>query len=301
LIKTSFLSCKHFSGSSRSWLIGWGKSILKLLAKQMALVNGKLSKDGLFYLHLELNPNLTFKGVVIDFETTSFDPKNGEIICGGFAFKNTAVVIIRTKKLSKEDFYNYLQKLIESLKQHGDFYAYNAPFEKSWLKEHLNLPIEVKEIMKAAKGITYKLRDLKGWHKTPKLRELLHPRFFHYFGFSNWDIDSGEVGKLWKEHLRSGNIEPLNLIAQHNLLDILSELELLTIWNPYMEHFLNNREVVKRFSNLKCDICGEEKPIEELALITYPERKENGGFRFREMRVCKGCLDKFIKTINEKT
>jgi uncharacterized protein YprB with RNaseH-like and TPR domain len=260
----------------------------------MALINDFVIKNGIYYLKLNLYPALTFKGVVIDLETTHYDTARGEIICCGLAFENNAIVVIRTRELTKEVFYKKLEKVIKKLKNFGDFYAYNAPFEESWLKKHLNLPLKVNEIMKPAKGITYKLRDLKGKHKTPKLRELLHPRFFHYFGFSDWDIDSGEVAGLWEEHLKSGNIEPLNLIAQHNLLDILSELELLTIWNPYMEHFLNNRKVVKEFSNIKCDICKKEKPIEELALITYPKRKENGGFSFEELKVCKECLEKFI-------
>ena len=84
-------------------------------------------------------------------------------------------------------------------------------------------------------------------------------------------------------------MEPLNLIAQHNSIDILSEFELLTI--PYKEEkFLNNHSAAEKFSTLRWEKCGKEKPIEELAGITYPERKENGCFRFREIRVCKGCL-----------
>jgi len=259
----------------------------------MSFVNPKLGKNGLLYLNLELNPNFNFQGVVLDFETTSYDTEKGEIICAGFVYKNRATVVVRTLKLSKENFYEILKKFIKNLKEtYGDLYAYNAPFEESWLRTHLNLPLKVKEIMKPAKGITYKLRDLKGKHKTPKLRELIHPRFFHYFGFTDWDIDSSEVQELWEEHLRSGNLEPLTLIVQHNLLDILSELELLLIWNPFMEEFLNNRRTVKEFSNLRCSICGKEKPIEELAVITYPERKKDKGFRFREVRVCLECLIK---------
>lgn len=256
----------------------------------MALVNGTLNGDGFFYLKLELDKNFSFKGVILDFETTSYNPDDGEIVCAGFVFDNIATVVLRTKKLPKEDFYKKLKGVIENLSQTREFYAYNAPFEESWLSKHLGIRLRVNEIMRPAKGITYKIRDLKGWHKTPKLRELLHPRFFHYFGFTDWDIDSGEVKELWEEHLRSGNLEPLNLIAQHNLLDILSELELLTIWNPYMERFLNDHSVVREFSSLRCEKCGKEKPIEELAVITYPERKDNKGFRFREVRVCKGCL-----------
>ncbi len=257
----------------------------------MVLINGKLNEDGLYYTILELNPKLHFEGAILDLETTDYDPKKGEIVCCGVVYGNTAIVLLRTKKLTREDFYAKLKRFIEDLGKEKEIYAYNSPFEEKWLWEHLGIRLRVKEIMKPAKGITYKIRNIKGWHKTPKLRELIHPRFFHYFGFSYWDIDSGEVKELWEEHLKSGNLEPLNLIAQHNLIDILSELELLTIWNPYMDSFLNNRSVVERFSNLRCERCGTEKPVEELAVITYPERKENGGFRFREVRVCKGCLN----------
>jgi len=260
----------------------------------MTFIETKAGNNGILYLQLELNPKFSFEGVVLDFETTSYDTKDGEIVCAGFVYKNRAVVIVRTSQLSKEEFYKTLKGVITNLKQtYRDFYAYNSHFEEKWLREHLGLTLKVKEIMKPAKGITYKLRDLKGKHKTPKLRELLHPRFFHYFGFTPWDIDSGEVKQLWEEHLKSGNVEPLNLIVQHNLLDILSELELLLVWNPFMEEFLNDHKKVEKFSNLKCEICGKEKPIEELAVITYPERKENKGFRFREVRVCLECLKFF--------
>ena len=61
--------------------------------------------------------------------------------------------------------------------------------------------------------------------------------------------------------------------------------------STYMDEFLNNHSAAEKFSTLRCEKCRKEKPIEELAGITYPERKENGGFRFREIRVCKGCLE----------
>ncbi|RTZ60481.1 MAG: hypothetical protein DSZ31_02030 [Gammaproteobacteria bacterium] len=71
----------------------------------MSLVNGKLNGDGLYYLLLELNPKINFEGVILDFETTDYDPRKGEIVCGGFVYGKTAIVLLRTKKLSKEDFY----------------------------------------------------------------------------------------------------------------------------------------------------------------------------------------------------
>jgi uncharacterized protein YprB with RNaseH-like and TPR domain len=257
----------------------------------MVLVKGKLNEQGLYYVLLNLHPKLNFEGVVLDLETTDYEPQRGEIICAGFIYGNKALVLMRTKKLSKERFYEKLRKFVtDRIKKQTPFFAYNAPFERKWLKEHLNIQLEIGEIMKPAKALTYKIRDLKGWHKTPKLRELLHPRFFHYFGFEGWDIDSGEVKKLWEEHLCSGDLKPLNLIAQHNLIDILSELELLTVWNPYMEEFLNNRMVVKRYTNLRCEICKKEKPIEELAVVTYPAGKDGKGFLFKEKRICKDCL-----------
>jgi uncharacterized protein YprB with RNaseH-like and TPR domain len=255
----------------------------------MGLVKGKLRKDGLFYVTLLLHPGVSFKGVILDLETTDYEPLRGEIVCAGFLYENRALVLVRSKRLERDNFYKLLKDLVETLKNRK-FFAYNAPFEEHWIREHLGIPLKVDEIMKPVKGLTQKVRNLKGWHKTPKLRELLHPRFFHYFGFDRWDIDGGEVKKLWEEHLKSGDFEPLNLIAQHNLIDILSEFELLTVWNPYMEKFLNSSEVVKRFLNLRCENCQKEKPIEELAVITYPEEKVHGGFRFREKRICKTCL-----------
>ena len=57
------------------------------------------------------------------------------------------------------------------------------------------------------------------------------------------------------------------------------------------DKFLNNHSAVEKFSTLRCEKCGMEKPIEELAGINYPERKKNGGFRFREIRVYKRGLE----------
>jgi len=39
-----------------------------------------------------------------------------------------------------------------------------------------------------------------------------------------------------------------------------------------MEKFLNDYKKVEKFSNLRCEIYRKERPIEELAVITY--RKE---------------------------
>jgi len=44
-----------------------------------------------------------------------------------------------------------------------------------------------------------------------------------------------------------------------------------------MDKFLNNHSAAEKFSTLRCEKCGKEKPIEELAVITYPEKKKNGG------------------------
>jgi uncharacterized protein YprB with RNaseH-like and TPR domain len=255
----------------------------------MGLVKGKLGENGVFYVTLLLHPGLNFEGVILDLETTHYEPDKGEIVCAGFLYQNRALVLVRSQRLERESFYELLRNFINRLKGRP-FFAYNAPFEERWVREHLGVSLKVGEIMEAVKALTDKVRNLKGWHKTPKLRELLHPRFFHYFGFDQWDIDGGEVKKLWKEHLKSGDWEPLNLIAQHNLIDILSEFELLTVWNPYMEKFLNNSEIVKSFFNFRCEVCKKEKPIEELTVVTYPEGKVGGGFRFKEKRICKDCL-----------
>jgi hypothetical protein len=57
-----------------------------------------------------------------------------------------------------------------------------------------------------------------------------------------------------------------------------------------MEKFLNNPSVVEEKSTFKCSKCNKEKPIEELAVVTYPERKPEGNFRFVEKLICKDCL-----------
>jgi len=160
--------------------------------------------------------------------------------------------------------------------------------------------------MEPSKGVVEKLRTLKGRYKLPKLRELLHPRFFHYFGLlgdeirtgatpggpKEWDIDSSDVGKLWEKHLEEKSTEPLKWIAWHNLLDLLSELELLTVWNPLIGLLKEKGSLLAELNDNRCNVCGREAPVEELALITYPERKTDGGFRFKERRVCTECLKK---------
>jgi len=257
----------------------------------MDFIGENLNDNGIFSATLQLHPGMTFSGVVLDFETTDYDPAKGEIVAAGFLFGNRAVVLVRTHRIGREDFYRELKVVIGKLKEHyRDFYAYNAPFEGRWLKTHLGLKLYVKEIMEPSKGVVETLKSLRGRYKLPKLRELLHPRFFHYFGLKEWDIDSSEVGQLWKKHLEERSTEPLKWIAWHNLLDLLSELELLAVWNPLIGLLKENGPLLGRLSDNRCGVCEREAPIEELALITYPERKTNGGFRFKEMRVCTGCL-----------
>jgi len=64
-------------------------------------------------------------------------------------------------------FYSKLKVFIEKIAQENEFYAYKPPFEGEWLRSHLGIRLRVKGIMEPAKGITYKIRDLKGWNKTP--------------------------------------------------------------------------------------------------------------------------------------
>ncbi len=259
----------------------------------MDVLRGKLNDNGIFSTTLKLHPSLNFSGVVLDFETTDYDPAKGEIVAAGFLFGNRALILVRTYLISREEFYNELKGVIEELnKQYGAFYAYNAPFEGKWLRTHLGVKLLVKEIMEPSKGVVEKLRTLKGRYKLPKLRELLHPRFFHYFGLKDWDIDSSEVGKLWKKHLEEKNTEPLKWIAWHNLLDLLSELELLAVWNPLIGLLNENGTLLGLLNDNRCEVCEREAPVEELALMTYPERKKDGGFRFKEKRVCTRCLKK---------
>ncbi len=259
----------------------------------MVFIKSQFYKEkGILVTNLKLHPELNFQGVILDFETTSYDTAEGKIICVGVLSEREAVSIVRTSKAKEEYFHNLIRDLIKSyLKKGYKLYAYNSPFEEKWLNEHLGLKVKVEEIMKPAKEITYLLRDKFGKHKYPKLRELIHPRLFSYFGFEKWDIDSQEVGKLWEQHLETNDINPLEWIAQHNLLDLLTEFELLTVWNPFMEKFLNNPSLVEEKSTLKCSKCNKEKPIEELAVVTYPERKPEGNFRFVEKLICKDCLE----------
>ncbi len=228
-----------------------------------------------YFLTLEFNIGLKIdEFIIIDLETTSLKPKDGEIITFGIIFDDKLISMTRTKNISYEKFLKNIKKTIENFLD-KKVYAYNAEFEKSWIKEHLNLELNFKDLMDNFKNFK------------PKLREAFPVKFPRIFGIKNFDISNREVLDYWQRYINEDNEKYLHIIIWHNVYDLITELNFITWLKvfPNLENF---------HSHYRCDKCLKEfNSYNELAYIQYKLKVEDK-YELFEKDICLNCLKEVI-------
>lgn len=252
------------------------------------------SIHGLYIEEYEI-PEIFFKGLIVDIETTSQSPENGEIIDFGIATENIVMSVALRNPENSNDLYRLLKCFLKKALDNGyRIYAYNAIFEKRWLEKKINWNGYIYDLMETPKKISDTIKGRMGNHKYPKLRELFYPRFFFVYGIRKWDIDSAEILLYWKKYVETGEERLLRWIVRHNLLDIILELEIL-LWKGMLDRLYENIDSAMKHIKFKCQVCGRETDPENLISITYVEPKDSGrGYQFVEKAVCKDCMSSVL-------
>ncbi len=248
-----------------------------------------------FYVERYEIPEILFRGLIIDIETTSSRPESGEIIDFGIITDSHILTVAMKKGADQSDFYFLIRCFLEEAKRNGyRIYAYNAMFEKRWLESKVGWDGYIHDLMetprKISDRITMNIRD----HKYPKLRELFYPRFFFVYGIRRWDIDSSWVLEYWNRYRKTGDEKYIRWIAHHNLLDLISELEIL-LWQGMLDRLYSNIDTAMKHMKFKCEVCGRDTDPRDLVSVTYLEPKPAGkGYQFVEKAVCRECMKSIL-------
>jgi len=165
-------------------------------------------------------------GSLIDFETTGrpYLDTEHDVITLGY-FHGNELVVIQRKTKEKDLFYSEVKGILKQLPR--PFYAYNADFERSVMKEELGLevgPGDFVDIMRP-----WKAKAEKAGLKWPKLDELIsEPEDY----FKDNKISGKDMPGLWKAYLAGGTEVLLRMIMEHSLSDLLRETVLLVRYEP---------------------------------------------------------------------
>ena len=242
-------------------------------------------------------PSIRVSGTIIDIETSDLEPEEGEIVTLGYISGSKLRSITRTKDLPYTTFIEEIRRELGSLRK--PFFAYNKDFEQKWF-DSLGIIHSWKDIMLPIKRVINFIRENTHCRvKWSKLHEAFPLRFLHNLGLRDFDVENERIGDLWNEHLKTGNLEPLMMITQHNVLDLLTEATAL-IWEETMNRLKERMDSMSpshliESLNFKCDVCKREvKDSTELVYTHRVERREDGTYRIVENHICKDCFYKLF-------
>ncbi|NWG08807.1 MAG: ribonuclease H-like domain-containing protein [Nitrososphaerales archaeon] len=165
---------------------------------------------------------VTFRGAIIDVETSDLFPSRGEVITFGFFSAGEIRIYQKTEQGDDYEFDSIVRSALKLLPR--PFFAYNSDFETSWLgvRFELDLMIKWKRLTEDLKGNS---NFIKKW---PRLSELISIPYEYYRG--KVENSGSEIVKLWKMYLKTRDKLNLLRIIYHNKYDLIRECCLL-LWD----------------------------------------------------------------------
>ena len=161
-------------------------------------------------------------GTIIDLETTGLYPSRDDIITFGWLTGNEIQVIQRVEA-SPETFYGCIEEELDRIP--SPLYAYNASFERDFLKSKTGRDLEFIDVFKPWRNMA----ERKGL-KWPSL-DKISPVPYRYMGEK--PVKGGDVVVIWKSYLRNRKLGSLSLIVMHNMRDLIQTLSLLSYLESY--------------------------------------------------------------------
>ncbi len=206
-----------------------------------------------FVIRQEL-PVAVKSGTIVDLETTGIQPSKSHIICLGCVFGTTLEIRAKSRKATWKGFYNHLRPVVKALPR--PFHAYNAKFDKGFLKRHLGYRGSVIDLFEP-----WRSRAESRISKWPSLDELIRGpwdaipphmapvrdaelptpgvlredeekwltrrgRWKRQAWEARGLITGKDIPRLWREYLK-GDDEALRQIGEHNRQDLIKTLCLL--------------------------------------------------------------------------
>ncbi|MEM2873787.1 MAG: ribonuclease H-like domain-containing protein [Nitrososphaerales archaeon] len=165
---------------------------------------------------------VSFRGTIIDIETSDLVPSKGKIITFGFFSAGEIRIYQRTEPDYDQEFEDTVRIASKLLPR--PYYAYNAKgFEEVWLGVEFDL-----DLMSKWKRLAEDLsRNRKFLVKYPRLAELVSIPYEYYGEIEN---SGSDIVKLWKEYQEKREKRLLLKIIYHNRHDLIRECCLL-LWD----------------------------------------------------------------------
>lgn len=161
-------------------------------------------------------------GTIIDIETTGLSPSRDDIITFGWLTGNEIQVIQRVEA-SPETFYGCIEEELDRIPR--PLYAYNASFERDFLRSKIGRDIEFIDVFKPWR----KMAERKSL-KWPSLDEI-SPVPYKYMGEK--PVKGRDVVVIWNSYLRNRKLGTLSLIVMHNMRDLIQTFSLLSYLESY--------------------------------------------------------------------
>jgi len=161
-------------------------------------------------------------GTIIDLETTGLYPSQDDIITFGWLTGNEIQVIQRVEA-SPETFYGCIEEELDRIPR--PLYAYNASFERDFLRSKTGRDLEFIDVFKPWRKMAER-KSLK-WPSLDKIS----PVPYKYMGEK--PVKGRDVVVIWKSYLRNRKLGQLSLIVMHNMRDLRQTLSLLSYLESY--------------------------------------------------------------------
>lgn len=179
-------------------------------------------------------------GSLIDLETTGLDASGDEIITFGYIQGHILKIIQRKGEEDEQAFTRRIKPTLKELPE--PFYAYNAKFERDFVKAKFGITAEFVDLMEPWRRKAEKIscrycggkgvvsgricEHCRGWGrlKWPALGDLISEPG-KYFG--ERVIQGGDVPGLWNKYRETRDSKYFLPIIQHCQIDLLRELILL--------------------------------------------------------------------------
>lgn len=172
---------------------------------------------------------LLLNGTIIDVETTSIKPEDGDLVTLGM-FYGDKILIYQRADPTQEGKVEFLRK-IDNWKEFcpRPYFAYNKAFEEAWLGTAVDSDLMEKWKREAENHIVDMQTNRKmKWPKVCELISLPH----EYYGLS--DIGGRDVPELWEQYSRTRDTALLDKIIYHNLYDLIREA-CLYMWDETVQ------------------------------------------------------------------
>jgi hypothetical protein len=208
--------------------------VLKATFRKKSFVWGDTAKK----IKIEITPSLN--GTIIDFETTHWDVKEGELLTAGFLSKD-GVAILQRFELSEDMF---KRRVIEEIQtKERPWFAFNKEFEEAFL------PISID-------------KELQQYEREAAFGALCDEGLFSHYALLCDPLFNEEIHRFWNLWKSTKDVILLSKIIRHNYCCLAKEyyLKLKRIDKldvTKINLLPSSAQIEKRYIRNQCGFCVE--------------------------------------------